>query len=490
MKKQNLDKLFQEKFKDFDELPDEKVWNSLEASLDQKKKKRKVIPIWWRLGGVAAAIAVVLYATNPFKNGTQPTPPVTNVEENKDPNPVTSEENTKELYNGVSPEEVVATPEKENTLVENEGISANAKQASVKKNNRTVQEKNVYANTQHTQQPKARTPYKKSLKSTALNADAIIAKKEELVTAITQQDEATTVMTDKNTAKNALGNGHLETTSDAELAQNELLKEDEKKKSIFDEINEEEEEKAIAKNDASRWSVGPSVAPVFFDSFGEGSPIHSNFVPNAKSGNLNLSYGVAVSYEINKKLRLRTGLHKVDYGYDTNDVAFSSSLSASTNTLIDNISYKTTAQNLVLESNVGNSSLASNSADLVGKAPTLVGRMVQEFGYVEVPLELNYSLLDKKIGIDVTGGISSLFLVNNTITLVSQDLTTEVGEANNLNDVNFSTNIGFGVNYKFSSKIQANIEPLFKYQLNTFSETAGSFNPFSIGVYSGIQYKF
>ncbi|WP_273568743.1 hypothetical protein [Maribacter halichondriae] len=49
MSKKNLDKLFQEKFKDFSEIPDEKVWENISASLD-KKNRRRVIPIWWKLG--------------------------------------------------------------------------------------------------------------------------------------------------------------------------------------------------------------------------------------------------------------------------------------------------------------------------------------------------------------------------------------------------------------------------------------------------------
>ncbi len=116
--------------------------------------------------------------------------------------------------------------------------------------------------------------------------------------------------------------------------------------------------------------------------------------------------------------------------------------------------------------------------------------MAQQFGYLEIPLELNYTLVDSKFGINLIGGLSSLFLVDNSVTLTSGELITEMGEANNLNNVNFSTNIGFGVNYKFSPKIQLNIEPVFKYQLNTFSDTAGDFQPFTIGVYSGLSFKF
>ena len=51
-----------------------------------------------------------------------------------------------------------------------------------------------------------------------------------------------------------------------------------------------------------------------------------------------------------------------------------------------------------------------------------------------VPFELDYAIMDKKFGINVIGGISSLFLVDNSIQLESpsQNLLTEMGEANKI----------------------------------------------------------
>ena len=41
MGKKNLEELFKESFQDFQEVPDEKVWASIEASLDKKKQKKR-----------------------------------------------------------------------------------------------------------------------------------------------------------------------------------------------------------------------------------------------------------------------------------------------------------------------------------------------------------------------------------------------------------------------------------------------------------------
>ena len=54
--KKNLERLFQENFKDFEENPPEIVWKNIEEKLNEKEKKRRVIPIWWKLSGVAALL--------------------------------------------------------------------------------------------------------------------------------------------------------------------------------------------------------------------------------------------------------------------------------------------------------------------------------------------------------------------------------------------------------------------------------------------------
>jgi hypothetical protein len=126
----------------------------------------------------------------------------------------------------------------------------------------------------------------------------------------------------------------------------------------------------------------------------------------------------------------------------------------------------------------------------MAKSPGRTGTMGQQIGYLEVPLEVNYALLDSKFGIDLIGGLSSLFLTDNSVVLQSSGKTTELGEANNINSVNFSTNVGLGLNYKFTDKLKLSVEPVFKYQLNTFNDTSGNFNPYSLGVYSGFSFKF
>ena len=62
MKEQkNIDRLFQEKFKDYEATPSDKVWAGI---VDKQKKRHTVIPLWLQLGGAAAVLSLLILAGN------------------------------------------------------------------------------------------------------------------------------------------------------------------------------------------------------------------------------------------------------------------------------------------------------------------------------------------------------------------------------------------------------------------------------------------
>jgi len=56
--KKNIDDLFKEGFKNFEASPSPKVWSAIQAKLEEKEE-RKVIPLWFKLAGVAALLALL-----------------------------------------------------------------------------------------------------------------------------------------------------------------------------------------------------------------------------------------------------------------------------------------------------------------------------------------------------------------------------------------------------------------------------------------------
>jgi hypothetical protein len=500
MKKKNIEEIFQEKLRDYSQLPEEHVWDNLAASLDKKPKKRRIIPIWWKLGGVAAVLLLSFFLFRSpldLPNGEESITKLPNTSGIEVPSDInnepTSNTEIEKFESSKAENDLTGASEEKATQVgtpsevyANESLDTQSAEAEA-----TIVTKALVATaTEANQKEQNLDKHKESEYAVISGSTEVIAQNKESSAVKTRGNstENTTILPADPLTNSLAGSENTMQNKKEPTPEKEVSNED--KTSIFDAIaaQEIETEKEVPTN---KWAVGPRLAPVFFSSLSQGSPIHSSFRNNAKSGNINLSYGLALSYNLSKRLKIRSGVHKVDFGYDTRDVSFSSSLNAATNGIIDNIDYSLSSRNLVVRSNTRSGKIASeNAMDVSGPDPSLNGKMIQEFGYLEVPLELTYQILDRKLGVNVSGGVSSLFLVNNSVMLESEGIATEMGEANNLNDLNMSTNFGVGITYQLNSTLQLSLEPMFKYQLNTFSEAAGNFQPFSMGVYSGLNFKF
>lgn len=259
---------------------------------------------------------------------------------------------------------------------------------------------------------------------------------------------------------------------------------------IEEEKNLDKEEDLIAAASKKKLRLSTFAAPVFYDNIGSGNAIDSQFAGNNTTSQVSMAYGMNLAYAISEKIKIRSGISKVAMSYNVEDIVFSASINPST---ISSINYESTGNNVQLESAApsglpgGNQDLNpafSNSTNMA-----LPGEINQQFGFIEVPLEIEYSLLDSKFGINLIAGGSSLFLDENSIQVNTNNQNTRIGEANNINKVSFSTNVGVGLDYKLTDSFKLNVEPIFKYQLDTFNDAPGV-RPFYFGIYSGISFSF
>lgn len=232
-----------------------------------------------------------------------------------------------------------------------------------------------------------------------------------------------------------------------------------------------------------KWSVGPTVAPVFYNTLQNGSPINEELSENSKASDNALSYGVKFNYQLSKKFFIQSGLNKVELAYNTKNVNayITPGKNAYTNT--------NTNKPGVILSPAGRSSISGSEENTLNKS-SLSGELNQSIEYFEFPVEMKYNLYDKKLGLNLVGGFSTLFLSDNSLSIVTDNRTTDLGNANNLNSFNFSGNVGVDLDYKISNSWYLNVAPMFKYQFNTYSGNSGNFRPYYFGLYSGLNYKF
>lgn len=530
-----IDRLFQEKFKDFEAIPPLDAWKNIEAKLDEKKKRR-IIPFWFRISGVAALLLLGLFVgKNLFlTKGIESKNPVTNSKTSTESNQRNEKGNTIQL-NNKSNEEVVVNENNTSVETNKNSISTNANmQYPEDKKSPTKKfkiDKTLKNNTVVSSNPNKLKKTKgyhfsnfKDEKASPNNSKTRIAAFEKNIL----NDKSAQVITENKTIteidnENSLAkNGTLKDNPDQEKSENSslnklndrtlvtikeatLINKDDlhktsdslsDKKLVNNELEEllKEKESNKQKNTKeNRWQLASTVAPIFLGSSANGSAIDPMFENNSKSYNTTLSYGIGIGYNLTNKLTIRSGINKLDMSYDTNNVVFSTSLSSAR---MQNINPSSVGSNIQLHNGASFTSQANAMSEdglLPFEASILnqnQGFLRQQIGFVEVPLELTYAIVNKRFGIDFIGGLSTLLLQENDITLVSNEANLYLGEANNINTFHFSTNLGVGVSYRIYKAFYINVEPMFKYQLNTFRSGNSNFKPYLFGVYSGLRYNF
>lgn len=602
--KKNIDRLFQEKFKNFEAIPNDAMWDTIQSKLDEKDSNKKRFPIWMMFSGVAAtvmifvALSVSLLSTDEGiekivvapqnQNLISPKKPISDEKGRvllvnqksqkiidtglKKRRNITTDDIIKDVVSstGVSPksQDVVTFSatiskklsrgsnvennntsllssenflEKKNGLVQDisdeivvkkiKAVGLNNNEFDIvksKNDNRSIERWSGYSSEMATSNEKLSTqlvvvnvskPSVDSIKNYEVSGKSInkidtnTPKENSTITNSNIQEgalvsnqkvnlkydltiEEENVGIDSIVAKSGIKNMSSKVVLDENLAlEEECIDESIEKpteKTIEEAVAELEEKQSEEENKEeeiafNKWEIAPNIAPVYYNTLSSGSPIDSEFSGNKKKGKINMSYGLGVGYAISKKITLRTGINKVSLGFDTEDVAV--------NTNPETVGSTRGMKNINLSPAVSSLNIASSESFSIAQIPSSFSSLYnsslnQRLGYLEIPLELSYKISDKKMKIDIIAGMSTFFLNENDIYTRTNSIETHIGEANNLNKMSYSTNIGLGFNYNISKAFNFNFEPTFKYQLNAFSNDSGNFKPYILGVYTGFSFKF
>ncbi|WP_431133183.1 hypothetical protein [Psychroserpens mesophilus] len=530
--KKNIDKLFKEQLKNFEVTPQDHIWENIQEKLhEDQRKKRRIIPIWWRVAGIAAGLVLLFTVAHPFFSSSDKEDPSKDsiVNDSKNNNNSNSQNNHNTLQQNDSkrdelgneiPDDIVDTnskssvEEEKSSLNKSNAVTTDAKSnpviASDNSNRTNPKDKTQNGASENSTNYKNIQEEKRNPIQNRLTKDAVaetnktnsktdketqnaIKNKSEIDKFLkSNTSETTTTVADVN-IKNKGGSEKENAETNDSSFDNPPNKEDKEaevnaiENAIAETDNTEEKEEDEEK--LNRWSVSPSVAPIYFSSLGQGSPLDNQFVENTKESEINMSYGINGSYAVNKKFKIRAGINKVQLGYKTNDVL----IFENTNPVARG---RRQIANVNLTDSMSQHSIYSARNFKFDNAPATLftkelGSLDQQLGFIEVPIEIEYNVIERKIGLNLIGGFSTLFLSENDVYAVLNDGNrTRLGEASNIKDLSYTANFGIGIDYNFSKQFQFNIEPTFKYQINTFNNTSGDFKPFFIGVYTGLSFKF
>jgi hypothetical protein len=417
----NIDRLFQEKFRDFESLPPERVWNHIENNMNPKPiTNQRNMWIWF--SGIAVGLTLLFVFNNPFNSFLAPTNELNSVVDNENSTPLKPQAETE------------TTTDVDFNLKNMLSVPIN------KGNNHDSFETNSISSNSKTNLKfpilKSNNPFKVDNQS----KDFVLGKSNKKEVLFSSKNHSGT---ESLTETEALSN------SDA--------------------------------NPDKGWSVSTVAAPVYLSSFNkDASALDSQMDANEKQGKISTAYGVQVAYQFNKRFSIQSGVHIVDFAYSTNDIYLASNNPISR---FSNINYDDTKS--LISTISTNPSTFSKSSDLSEK-----GNLTQVYGYIEIPLEAKYRLnADDDLGINIIGGFSTLLLNKNEIYVETSDFTNKVGEASNLNSLNFSGNLGVELEYKVYKNVNFNLVPMFKIQTHTLNNT-NAFKPYSVGLYSGLNLRF
>ena len=460
--KKNIDQLFNERFANHQADPPSHLWDKVQARLEKDKKDR-VIAIWWRTAGVAASLALIISLAG-LLDATQSNV-VVEQQQNIEQSPAANPKIDKAL-------EINLRQDKPRVATSNNAAQNNAIKPQVKSSDNTVSKNKPNV---------LKTPENAVVKLVAKKDAGVLSKNFPVISENKEIINTETV---------------VPAGSSTVIASKEKISPEEtEKQSIYDAIEEQKQlvsKEAVANNtnpQENLWEIAPNIAPVYYNTLSQGSSIDASFADNSQSGDVNISYGIGVRYALSDRLKIRSGISNVALSYSTSGIELGD---GPVSLALKTIDYASEGV-VVIAQDLGTFSSQNQDGtfgDITPKSTNGEAFINQNISYYEVPLELSYTLFDSAFGLDVIGGVSTLLLGNNEVSVSAGSYNEVLGSANNLSSLSFATNIGLGLHYKMSSKFRLNVEPMFKYQLNPYTDSSVSFKPYYLGVYTGLSFKF
>ena len=489
--KKNIDRIFQERFKNFEAPAPSGAWENIESRLNQEDLP-VIIPLFWKIAGVAAVLLFIVSAVlwNTTDSFSQETfvleEPAEGIDVDSDPNdpalPNTGVVAADELENSTAtpvdnsdrdPQEASL---KTNQIKKGKNYGITTATKSTNANEATKRSANGYANTTPASIEDIRNndPTSSSFSNLSQTQEGMASNQG----AQPSNNARNPINTDTAIADVSDNNEQSENINSTEQSLEDIAAASKEPNSKLP------EEDLFKKN----WAASTMVAPVYANTMG-GSSINNEVSDNSKNADVNLSYGVAVSYEFAPRWSVRTGVNQVSMNYNTQDVSYG--LNAQTlavNNTTAAVMYNADAVNNQTPT-AFNDSFAQ---ELVSAATfsSFKGELSQQLGYLEVPLEVKYRLVDSKLGVSLLGGMSALFLTDNEVAVTNDGRKLSLGEDRNFQEFNQSANFGLGIDYRFTNKLGITVEPTFKYQLNALRDDSANFRPYTVGVYTGLMYRF
>ena len=247
---------------------------------------------------------------------------------------------------------------------------------------------------------------------------------------------------------------------------------------------EQLKQKEIKEN---RWSVIGQVSSSFSSYSGDSKG------SNAEKGIWSVGGGAKVNYAMNEKIAFQTGIVYNRFGQDMSSggggglLYADAPLSGEEN--MERVAvYPAQTSAGAIKLSAGNAKDAAMNEYTSSNVSS--DYLIQTFKSIEIPFLMRYNLVQKRVGMFVSGGLSANLIVGNGVYDQSEG-NRKIGEIDGIRTTNFSSQFSFGLEYRLNRKLQIGIEPSMKYYLNSINKSSQyQYKPYSIGIFTGIKYDF
>ncbi len=256
-----------------------------------------------------------------------------------------------------------------------------------------------------------------------------------------------------------------------------------------------------------QFALGGQFSPSY--SYNEAGQLDgSNATAANEDGIMSYTGGINLNIKTRKRWEIETGVYYSQIGqkfsnpmignpdkmiYTANPGAGIQTKKPNLNNSMGNINLQSSArQDLIKEVAISNAAIRLNSNDFA-YSPTQVEAITvqQELDYIEIPFLLRYNLLNKSVGLSLSGGMSTNFLIGNSAYRIENNSKNKIGETQGINEISYSAIFGFGFRAPILKSLDFNLEPRIKYFMNSVTDNPeSSYKPYSIGIYTGVSYRF
>ncbi len=443
----HIDKVFAQRLKGRKKAVPTQVWDSIEHSLD--KKKKPLLPLWAQWG---AAVAVLLLVFQLGYQWSQYTTHSTTIVEAKFENkkiPIRPKKAT------------INTP----TIQDNTPIKTTRKKST--KSNHTIQNSTK----------KPTSPNKIKVKIEKRNTKGQI--RQESKTNINYLSPKKTQIIFATVNSTIIQNKNLE------LAALPLLP-TQKEEKMYSYTGTEAKNKSVA--------FGISAAPSYsYRKLSASTPKGiglAEYYDEQENGMNQYAAMAEMNYELNSRLSVQVGLAYNTFGYQDVD-ALSYALKGSTYHLNEIENSSTTYAVTEKEAYFSLTQISSLSFSRKGEEDLKTAVLTQEFAYLQFPVSLGFSLIkSKSFNTKLLSGLSPGYMLKENSNLEYDGENIPLENINYFNRKIISGLVGFSLQYEISNHIQFKLQPMLNYAFSSVVNNPDyNLQPYSWNVFGGIHYK-